>query len=117
MAESKLIIRYRLWLFVKVYWKSLVCLVTPILLLVLPIAQNFSDPSKCAYMLLLMVIYWTLEILPLAVTSLIPVVLVPIMGIMSTGEISINYMKNTGMLIMGSKCCLVQRWAEYLDKT
>ena len=38
-------------------------------------------------------LYRVFELLPLAVTSLIPVVLLPMMGIVSTEEISHYYMK------------------------
>jgi hypothetical protein len=35
----------------------------------------------CAYTILIMAVYWICECLPLAITSLIPVVLLPLTGI------------------------------------
>lgn len=40
-----------------------------------------------------MAIYWMTEALPLPVTSLIPVVALPLFGIMETGDVSTAYMK------------------------
>ena len=61
------------------------------------------DFFRCAYVLLLMSVYWVFEALPLAVTSLIPVALLPLLGIMSTGDVTVNYMKGTSMLFVGSR--------------
>jgi len=44
-------------------------------------------------MLLLMAVYWCTETLPLAVTSLIPLVLAPMLSIQSADEVSKNYLK------------------------
>lgn len=42
---------------------------------------------------MIMAIYWMTEALPLPVTSLIPVVALPLFGIMETGDVSTAYMK------------------------
>ena len=52
-------------------------------------------------MLLLMAVYWTFELLPLPVTSLMPVALAPVMGVMSTNEVAMTYMKSSIMLFVG----------------
>ena len=44
-----------------------------------------------------------LELLPLPVTALIPVAVFPLLGIMSTNEVSMCYMKDTCMLYLGGK--------------
>ncbi|XP_057373829.1 Na(+)/citrate cotransporter-like isoform X3 [Daphnia carinata] len=48
-----------------------------------------------------MALYWMTEALPLAVTSLLPVVLFPLLGIMSTGKVCTAYMKETNMMFIG----------------
>ena len=48
-----------------------------------------------------MILYWVTEALPLAVTSLIPVVFFPLFGIMSTGSVTMAYMKETNMMFIG----------------
>ena len=40
-----------------------------------------------------MAVYWTLELLPLPVTSLLPVVLFPILGVSDTNSTAMIYMK------------------------
>lgn len=42
-----------------------------------------------------MALFWTLEVLPIAATALMPVALFPLLGLMSTEEVSKNYMKVT----------------------
>ena len=44
-----------------------------------------------------------MELLPLPVTSLIPVALFPILGIMDTGAVSVEYLNKTCMLFVGGK--------------
>jgi len=58
--------------------------------------------ARCAYVVLVMAVYWTLELLPLPVTSLLPVVLFPLLGIASTNETAVVYMKGTQMMYLGS---------------
>ena len=44
---------------------------------------------RCLYVLCLMGSFWLLELLPIPVTSLLPVVLFPLLGIMNTAEVGI----------------------------
>ncbi|CAN9501100.1 unnamed protein product [Ophioblennius macclurei] len=48
-----------------------------------------------------MAVYWCTECMPLAVTALLPVVLLPMMGIMTAGQVSIEYLKDSNMLFVG----------------
>ena len=43
-----------------------------------------GEEMKCAYVVMIMAVYWVTEALPLEVTSLIPMVGFPLLGIMST---------------------------------
>ena len=47
--------------------------------------QMTVEAMKCAYLILLMAVYWMTEALPLPITSMIPMVLLPLLGVMSTG--------------------------------
>ncbi|XP_029956190.1 solute carrier family 13 member 2 [Salarias fasciatus] len=73
---------------------------TPLLLLPLPLVHPTSE-ARCGYAIALMALYWCTECMPLAVTALLPVVLFPMMGIMTAGEVSIEYLKDTNMLFVG----------------
>uniref|UniRef100_A0A672GMC9 Solute carrier family 13 member 2 n=1 Tax=Salarias fasciatus TaxID=181472 RepID=A0A672GMC9_SALFA len=56
---------------------------------------------RCGYAIALMALYWCTECMPLAVTALLPVVLFPMMGIMTAGEVRVPYLKDTNMLFVG----------------
>ena len=43
-----------------------------------------GEEMKCAYVVMIMAVYWVTEALPLEGTSLIPTVGFPLLGIMST---------------------------------
>ena len=45
----------------------------------------FLQKFKCAYVIILMAIYWMVEAIPLAITSFLPVILFPLFGVESTG--------------------------------
>uniref|UniRef100_A0A665TTF4 Solute carrier family 13 member 2 n=1 Tax=Echeneis naucrates TaxID=173247 RepID=A0A665TTF4_ECHNA len=59
-----------------------------------------------------MALYWCTECMPLAVTALLPVVLFPMMGIMTAGEVSIEYLKDSNMLFIGGLlvAIAVEQW-------
>ena len=52
----------------------------------------FTQVSRCGYVVLLMAVYWCTECLPLSVTSFIPVILFPTLGIMTSKEVAVNYL-------------------------
>ncbi|GIY94866.1 hypothetical protein CEXT_424521 [Caerostris extrusa] len=79
--------------------KFAVCTLTPFLLL--PLALSPYQESKCAYVILWMAIYWCLEPVHLAVTALLPVVLMPMMGILTGDEVCSSYMKEVLMMFLG----------------
>ncbi len=66
------------------FWRSYVLILAPLLLLPIALADHGSEEMRCAYVALIMAIYWVSEALPLPVTSLIPMVALPLLGIMST---------------------------------
>lgn len=77
-----------------------IIVLTPILLLPLPLVSPTLE-AKCGYVVILMAFYWCTECMPLAVTSLLPLVLLPMMGIMKASEVSIEYLKDTNILFIG----------------
>uniref|UniRef100_A0A8C3VCJ8 Solute carrier family 13 member 5 n=1 Tax=Catharus ustulatus TaxID=91951 RepID=A0A8C3VCJ8_CATUS len=56
--------------------------------------------AKCGYIIIIMAVYWCTEVIPLAVTSLMPVVFLPLLGVRSA-KVCLQYLNNTNMLFFG----------------
>ena len=86
-------------------WTCVWVLVLPVALSPLVFIPTGADENigKCAYVGLLMALSWMLELMPLAVTALLPVALFPILGVASTAYVSVQYLNKTCMLFVGGK--------------
>lgn len=51
-----------------------------------------TQEANCAFVVLLMGAYWVTNVIPLAITSLIPIVLFPLLGIMNSKTVATFYM-------------------------
>jgi di/tricarboxylate transporter len=49
--------------------------------------------SNCAFVMMLMSIFWITEALPIPVTSLLPVVLLPMLGVLPSDKVAMGYFK------------------------
>ena len=49
-----------------------------------------------------MALFWSTEVFPLEVTSLLPLVMLPMLGIMNTGEVSKEYFNGANMLLLAA---------------
>ncbi|XP_037039079.1 protein I'm not dead yet isoform X2 [Bradysia coprophila] len=90
----------RLCTFIVVYWRSITVFLAPILLLPV-ILHNDIQQFRCMYVVLLMTVYWVTEALPLPITSMIPIVLFPCLGILDTETTCMMYMKETMLMFIG----------------
>ncbi|XP_035691440.1 solute carrier family 13 member 2-like [Branchiostoma floridae] len=86
--------------------KSFIFWFVPIAACPLPIyfgvaETDFYKEAACAYVVIIMAFYWMFEVVPLAVTALIPLILYPVMGVQPSGDVSKNYLKDTNVLFIG----------------
>jgi len=73
----------------------LLVLVPLLLLPCLLIEPSQPAIGRTAYSISIMGVYWAFEVLPIAVTALLPLVLFPLLGVMPATEVAINYFKDT----------------------
>lgn len=108
----------RLSLFIILYRKSFVVVLCPILLSPLVILGN-GPASWCLYLICVMVVLWVTEALAVAITSLVPIIVFPLLEIMSTKDCGGAFISNYSITLLGTYvfgqaleyCMLDQRMA------
>ena len=81
--------------------KPLLVFLVPLVLLPLPLIQKDSV-ATFAYCLSIIAIFWVFEILNIYVTSLLPMILLPLAGIAKPSSLAKEYMPDVCMLFIGT---------------
>ncbi|CAF1639054.1 unnamed protein product, partial [Adineta ricciae] len=84
----------------KRWWRLLLILLAPLILLPLPVVIK-TVQAKCAYIVILLTIYWISEVMPYAVTSLLPLVFFPMGGVLPGDKVGLNYFKDITTMFVG----------------
>ncbi|XP_049520279.1 protein I'm not dead yet-like isoform X2 [Dermacentor silvarum] len=82
-------------------WKRILMVAIPLLLLPL-LSLEDGMKSRCAYVVGVVGLYWIAEPIPLGATSLIPIVLLPMLGVLSTERTCQLYMNDTNIMFVGT---------------
>nr|XP_049578459.1 solute carrier family 13 member 1 isoform X1 [Syngnathus scovelli] len=100
-----------MWSKLRNYRRLLFIVVLPPLLLPLPLLVATKE-SRCAFVLLLMAVFWTTEVIPLPITALFPAVLFPAFGIMTSSQVATAYFRDFHLLLVGVVCLstAIQKW-------
>ena len=87
-----------------IYWRTILRVVTPFILTAIPLSGDEKDHDALwtLYTICVMAVYWIFECLPLPITSLLPLVLMPLARVASTNEIAMNYLNATNMMFVAS---------------
>lgn len=85
------------------HWRGKLTLIFPLITLpILIIALLENKPAyKCIYLILNMTLFWITECIPLYITSLFPVIFLPLFGILSSEVTCSLYFTNTLVFFLG----------------
>lgn len=93
------------------YRNFILTIMTPVMLLPLPLVVRTKE-AECAFVLLLMAVLWVTEATPLAITAMLPAILFPLFGIMKSSEVAMVYFKDFHFLLVGVICLAtsIEKW-------
>ncbi len=83
------------------FWGLIVGLFVFFLFIIFPLFPESDTASKMTATALLMAIWWITEAIPLAITALLPLILFPLLSLISTEKVASEYMNSTIFLFLG----------------
>lgn len=72
---------------------------------------NFQA-AKAAYAIGIIAVYWVTEVVSIAATALLPIILFPALGVLSAEQTAINYLRDSNMLLIGGlmMAVAIEKW-------
>ena len=97
--------------FIRRNTRKLIIILTPLILLPLPLIVQTQE-SKCGYGLLLMAVFWTTEAIPISVTAMLPIIVFPMMGVSKVKDLASKYVTGTIFVFLGgmSVAVCIEKW-------
>ncbi|XP_034661082.1 protein I'm not dead yet 2-like [Drosophila subobscura] len=85
------------------HWRGKLTVVVPIILLPMLIHGYTSDLPEivCLYLLVIMAIFWITEAIPLYLTSLFPIMFLPVANFLSSDDVTKHYFSGTVVMFYG----------------
>uniref|UniRef100_A0A3B4FEM8 Solute carrier family 13 member 1 n=1 Tax=Pundamilia nyererei TaxID=303518 RepID=A0A3B4FEM8_9CICH len=74
--------------------------------------EPLHTEAECGFVMMLMAIYWVTEVIPLSMTAMLPAILFPLFGIMSSSNVAKEYFNNFHFLLVGVVCLAtsIEKW-------
>lgn len=89
----------------------LIVVLTPILLSPILAALGGQEAS-CAYVVMIMAVFWVTEALPISVTALLPVFMFPLVGVLSASDVGKVFFNDTTLMFIGGMivAIAIEQW-------
>ena len=68
--------------------------------------------ARAGYTIAIIAVYWLTEVVPIAVTALLPLILFPALGVLSSDDVARNYLTDNNLLFVGGlmMAVAVEKW-------
>ncbi|CAG9863128.1 unnamed protein product [Phyllotreta striolata] len=87
--------------FLIIYWKTLFTLIFPIITLPIFLCHD-TKANRCMYCFALMSAFWMTECIPAAITSILPMIIFPLLGVLNSDAVARSFLNDTTMMLIGS---------------
>ncbi|XP_044739413.1 protein I'm not dead yet-like [Chrysoperla carnea] len=88
--------------FLRVFWRAIFSIIWPLLWIPVLTYDFYRNDLRCLYCVCVMAGYWVTECIPSPITSIIPILYMPIMGITGTTDICKAYFTGTNVMFITS---------------
>ncbi|XP_055629061.1 protein I'm not dead yet-like [Toxorhynchites rutilus septentrionalis] len=82
------------------YWRAIVLVITPMIAACVFFVDT-NPAFRCLFTVIIMAIYWVTEALPLPITSILPVIMFPLLGVLESDKTCMMFMRDTLVMFLG----------------